>query len=702
MNFNKDIRNSDWNVVLDIMETQKAYTKFHSIIQSCFERNFPERQYRSSYRTKLPWITDELGKKISLKNKLFYIYKKRPTQVNQEKYKKYKREINKLIRKARREYYNKKIGSNRTNLKIQWKYIKEIMGNTTKNDYPESFDYGCNTLTHPSDICNGFNEFFVNIGLNLANKIPASGNVFEQYLNQPNPKSIFLNPTTEMETLRIFSDLRVSAPGWDNISLTLIKPIVNYILPQLVHIFNLSFQQGVVPSETKIARVKPLYKSDNPNLFCNYRPISILPIFSKVFEKLIHKRLITFFTENDIIYDYQFGFRERHSTSLALTFLNHRIASSFENNQISLGIFLDFSKAFDTVNFQILFKKLEHYGIRGTALIWIVSYLTNRQQYVHVLQSKSEQLQVTTGVPQGSILGPLLFLIYINDLSQISNKFYPLLYADDCSLFLCGTTPNELISRANLEMKNIFPWLCANKLSLNINKSKYMLFYKRILKFRPTIDLLINNQPIDHVLEFKFLGFLIDENLTWSKHTAYISNKMAKNVGMLFKLRKTLNTNTLRNLYFALIHSYLNNGITVWGSAANNHLASVFKLQKRAIRAITFSGYRDHTAPLFKSLNILPLDKLYLYNIALFMYKRHHNLIPGIIESIFLTRQETLATVTRQRNHLHVPFASSRVLSNSLSVKGPLLYNSLSQVISINCSIHKYKKSIKSYYLSDL
>ena len=358
VNFNKDIRNSDWNVVLDIMETQKAYTKFHSIIQSCFERNFPERQYRSSYRTKLPWITDELGKKISLKNKLFYIYKKRPTQVNQEKYKKYKREINKLIRKARREYYNKKIGSNRTNLKIQWKYIKEIMGNTTKNDYPESFDYGGNTLTHPSDICNGFNEFFVNIGLNLANKIPASGNVFEQYLNQPNPKSIFLNPTTKMETLRIFSDLRVSAPGWDNISLTLIKPIVNYILPQLVHIFNLSFQQGVVPSETKIARVKPLYKSDNPNLFCNYRPISILPIFSKVFEKLIHKRLITFFTENDIIYDYQFGFRERHSTSLALTFLNHRIASSFENNQISLGIFLDFSKAFDTVNFQILFKKL--------------------------------------------------------------------------------------------------------------------------------------------------------------------------------------------------------------------------------------------------------------------------------------------------------------------------------------------------------
>ena len=351
VNFNKDIRNSDWDVVLNIMETQKAYTKFHSIIQSCFERNFPERQYRSSYRTKLPWITDELGKKISLKNKLFYIYKKRPTQVNQETYKKYKREINKLIRKARREYYNKKIGSNRTNLKTQWKYIKEIMGNTTKNDYPESFDYEGNTLTHPSDICNGFNEFFVNIGLNLANKIPASGNVFEQYLNQPNPKSIFLNPTTEMETLRIFSDLRVSAPGWDNISLTLIKPIVNYILPQLVHIFNLSFQQGVVPSETKIARVKPLYKSDNPNLFCNYRPISILPIFSKVFEKLIHKRLITFFTENDIIYDHQFGFRERHSTSLALTFLNHRISSSFENNQITLGIFLDFSKAFDTVNF---------------------------------------------------------------------------------------------------------------------------------------------------------------------------------------------------------------------------------------------------------------------------------------------------------------------------------------------------------------
>ena len=229
-----------------------------------------------------------------------------------------------------------------------------------------------------------------------------------------------------------------------------------------------------------------------------------------------------------------------------------------------------------------------------------------------------------------------------------------------------------------------------------------MIFYKRFLKCPPTIDLLINNNPIDRVHEFKFLGFLIDENLNWSKHTTYISTKIAKNIGMLYKLRKTLNTNTLRNLYFALIHPYLNNGLSVWGSATTNHLTPVFKLQKRAIRAITFSRYRDHSAPLFKSLNILPLEKLYLYNIALIMYKRHDNLLPGVIESVFIKRQTPSIKLTRQHGSLQVPLIFSRAFNNSLTVTGPRLYNSLLHEVTINCSLHKYKKSLKLYFMKEI
>ena len=247
------------------------------------------------------------------------------------------------------------------------------------------------------------------------------------------------------------------------------------------------------------------------------------------------------------------------------------------------------------------------------------------------------------------------------------------MYADDCSLFLSGTT-----TRANKEMVNVFAWLCANKLSLNISKSKYMIFYKRFLKCPSTIDLSINNNSIDRVHEFKILGCLIDENLNWSKHTTYISTKIAKNIGMLYKLRKNLNINTLRNLYCALIHPYLNNGLSVWGSATTNHLTPVFNLQKRAaIRAITFSRYRDHSAPLFKLLTILPLEKLYLYNIALVMYKRHHNLLPGVIESVFIKRQTPSIKLTRQHGSLQVPLIFSRAFNNSLTVTGPRLYNSL-------------------------
>ena len=252
----------------------------------------------------------------------------------------------------------------------------------------------------------------------------------------PNKDSIYIDPTVPEEVTKLCNALKDSASGHDGFNRTIISVIFQTILGPLVHIIKLSLFSGVVPKEIKIAKVKPLFKADNQHLFNNYRPTSILPILSKLFEKIMHSRVYKFLNKNNYFYKFHFGFREKHSTELALMTLTHTIASSFNDNKIILGIFLDLSKAFDTVNFQNLLDKLYYYCIRGTPLLWLKFFLTDRLQYITFKEYFSDEATTQMGVPQGSILGPLLFLIYINNLYKVSSKCFPIMFADDSSFFL--------------------------------------------------------------------------------------------------------------------------------------------------------------------------------------------------------------------------------------------------------------------------
>ena len=365
---------------------------------------------------------------------------------------------------------------------------------------------------------------------------------------------------------------------------------------------NISIVNGIFPSEMKIAKVIPLFKSGDKMSMSNYRPVSVFPLFSKILERLMYSRLLSFINENKLLYKFQFGFRESHSPNLAIIFLVDKISCALEEGDYVLGLFLDFSKAFDTVNHDILFEKLEFYGIRGTALNWFRSYLDMREQYVVFDGVKSTCNYISCGVPQGSILGPLLFLIYINDLAMVSDKIFSLLFADDSNMFLTGKDPNSLIDIMNEEMKKVIHWLKTNKLSLNLTKTHYILFRRRRAKVLLNRDLIVDNVVIENVRQSKFLGVIIDQSLTFNNHIQYIKGKISRALGVLYKCRKYLNQSTLLTLYYAFIYPYFTYCIPVWGNTFQTYLQPLIVLQKRAVRIIGNAAFKANTAPINHSI----------------------------------------------------------------------------------------------------
>ena len=668
-----------------------------------------------------PWITPGIIASVNKKNFLYVKWKKSATKTNKDgnhtyylNYSNFRRKLKHIIKAAKRLYYGNKFNSYNGNIKKTWQLINELRGKTKQSTKP-SFMIDGNLVQDRRSISNHFNKYFTSIAKNLNDKLeentdPSTIPPHETYSDKTVMNSIFLNDCDNKEVTAIIRDLDSNKSS--DIPIKVIKHCSHLLSPILTKYLNVFMSKGIFPRILKIGRITPIFKKGDPQVLGNYRPVSTLPLFGKIFEKIIYNRLHNYLAAKNILYNSQFGFRKNHSTSHAINYSVNSITKELEGGRHVLGIFIDLSKAFDTIDHKKLLKKLYNYGIRGMCYTLLENYLSGRQQYTDIFNEKSTCEIILYGVPQGSVLGPLLFLIYINDIINSSTGGEFILFADDTNIFIVGKDKKDTFTTANEVLRKIYLYMVSNQLHINMGKCAYMYFQPKkserlesysCARSRPITELLtlsINGHKIPQVSKTKFLGIIIDDKLSWDDHISHIESKLKSCLVIIKRIIPYIPKSQYNNIYHSLFMSHLVYGISAWGGVAKYKLDKIFSIQKRCIRLLfgnklsydhkdyyeTCARVRtydehcepkeyclEHTKPLFNEHKLLTVHNLYYKHVLLETFKILKYRAPFSLYDVYNTTENKYkAGVVLSR-----PNVKLKVSEHNYVYKSSVLWNAI-------------------------
>ena len=688
----------------EITDAELAGTTLCSILKSEILHFSVDSPRRKNTPIK-PYISFSILQCINKKNELHNKYLLTRTLEDETNFKRYRNCLTGVIRTAKVLYYKRKLEENKSNPRKMWNTLLELTRRNKKTDeIPQHFEHNGSLIDTKEEICEKFNEYFSTIATELESKLPTPSCDPLSYLdNQPVDFEFQFHPITPRFIEDVVANLKNAGGANDGITIKLLKLLSPVVAPAISHLCNLSLSQGIFPSAFKNATIVPIFKCGNPFSFTNYRPISLLPILSKVLEKVVYFQLVQFLESNDIFYNHQFGFRQGHSTYMPISLLYEHISSAIQDKKYCAAVYLDLSKAFDTVNHAILLEKMKKYGFSNSALKFFDSYLSNRTQNVKISDALSQNaLPVSLGVPQGSVLGPVLFLLFINDVHKCCLDAKFLLFADDTTLLYTGSSLSDLEVTVNESLNRVEKWLGCNRLTLNAKKSVLQLFSCHTTT--PDINLSINNIRIKRSYTMKYLGVIIDEDLKWSVYIKSVETTIARNLGLIRRAKHCLEPKHLLLLYNAFILPFYNYCGQIWGNTYLSNLSRLTVLQKKAVRLIAHAGNREHSSPLFKQFQVLKLPDLIEYTQLNMLHSFLFGYLPAPLKERFWIAENNHSRLVRRRKHFVVPFVSTNYRKFSLFVSAPNIWNSViatrvHTLDDVPWSKLQFRKVLKKLYL---